>query len=69
MTMFGFSPDELMGKRFIDLIIPEDVQETIKAVRAIRAEQATDELRKPHQEERCQYSNSALVGILVQQCN
>ncbi len=41
MTMFGFSPDELMGKRFIDLIIPEDVQETIKAVRAIRAEQAT----------------------------
>lgn len=40
-TMFGFAPDELMGKRFIDLIIPEDVQETIKAVRAIRAEQAT----------------------------
>lgn len=59
MSMFGFSPDELMGKRFIDLIIPEDVQETIKAVRAIRAEQATMNF-----ENRIKRKDSSTVTVL-----
>jgi PAS domain S-box-containing protein len=38
---WGYKPDELMGRRFIELVVPEDVQQTIKAVRAIRSEKAT----------------------------
>lgn len=38
---WGFKPDELTGSRFIELVIPEDVQQTIKAVRAIRSEKTT----------------------------
>ncbi|HMO23621.1 MAG TPA: PAS domain S-box protein, partial [Candidatus Melainabacteria bacterium] len=33
-------PDELLGKRFIEVIAPQDISETIKAVRAIRAEKS-----------------------------
>jgi PAS domain S-box-containing protein len=38
---FGYKPDELMGRRFIELIVPEDVNGTIKAVRAIRSQRGT----------------------------
>jgi PAS domain S-box-containing protein len=41
MQVWGYRPDELMGRRFIELIIPEDHQETIRAVRAVRAEKGT----------------------------
>lgn len=36
-----YRPDELMGRRFIEIIVPEDIPETIKSVRAIRAEKGT----------------------------
>jgi PAS domain S-box-containing protein len=41
LSTWGFEPDELMGRRFIELVVPEDVQQTIKAVRAIRSEKTT----------------------------
>lgn len=59
LSTFGFQPDELTGKRFIDLIIPEDVQETIKAVRAIRAEHGTMNF-----ENRIRRKDGALVTVL-----
>ena len=37
---WGYSQDELLGKRFIEVIAPQDISETIKAVRAIRAEKS-----------------------------
>ncbi|MCA9802909.1 MAG: PAS domain S-box protein [Cyanobacteria bacterium HKST-UBA02] len=37
---WGYSPDEILGKRFIEVIAPQDISETIKAVRAIRAEKS-----------------------------
>ncbi len=37
---WGYTPDELLGKRFIEVIAPQDISETIKAVRAIRAEKS-----------------------------
>jgi PAS domain S-box-containing protein len=40
-TTWGYKSDELMGRRFIELVVPEDVQQTIKAVRAIRSEKTT----------------------------
>ncbi|HEY9785026.1 MAG TPA: PAS domain S-box protein, partial [Candidatus Obscuribacterales bacterium] len=59
LPTFGYAPDELMGKRFIDLIVPEDVQETIKAVRAIRAEQGTMNF-----ENRIKRKDNTLVTVL-----
>ncbi len=35
---WGYSQEELLGKRFIEVIAPQDISETIKSVRAIRAE-------------------------------
>lgn len=40
-SVWGYKPEELMGRRFIELVVPEDHQETIKAVRAVRAERGT----------------------------
>jgi len=37
-SVWGYKPEELMGRRFIELVIPEDHQETIRSVRAVRAE-------------------------------
>ena len=37
---WGYTPDELLGKRFIEVIAPQDISDTIKAVRAIRAEKS-----------------------------
>ncbi|MDR3615082.1 MAG: PAS domain S-box protein [Candidatus Obscuribacterales bacterium] len=37
-TTWGYLPDELMGRRFIELILPDDQAETIRAVRTVRAE-------------------------------
>ena len=42
-AIWGYRPDELIGKRFIELVIPEDHQETIRAVRAVRAEKGNTE--------------------------
>lgn len=33
-----YSQEELLGKRFIEIIAPQDISETIKSVRAVRAE-------------------------------
>lgn len=36
---WGYTQMEIVGKRFIELIAPQDIGETIKAVRAIRAQE------------------------------
>lgn len=41
MNTWGYQPDELIGRRLIELIIPEDHAETIKAVRSVRANMNT----------------------------
>lgn len=33
---WGYYPDELMGRRFIEVVLPEDVPDTIRAVRSVR---------------------------------
>lgn len=33
---WGYYPDELMGRRFIEVILPEDVPDTIRSVRSVR---------------------------------
>jgi PAS domain S-box-containing protein len=38
---WGYEPEELMGRRFIEIVLPADHQETIRAVRAVRAERGT----------------------------
>jgi PAS domain S-box-containing protein len=41
LTIWGYSPDELIGKRFVEMIAPDDLDSTIKAVRAVRARLTT----------------------------
>lgn len=35
---WGYTQEELLGKRFIEIIAPQDISETIKSVRSVRAE-------------------------------
>jgi len=58
-AIWGFRPDELMGRRFIELVIPEDHQETIRAVRAVRAEKGNTEF-----ENRTRRKDGTIVTIL-----
>jgi PAS domain S-box-containing protein len=56
---WGYKPEELMGRRFIELIIPEDHQETIRAVRAVRAEKGRTQF-----ENRSRRKDGSLVTVL-----
>jgi PAS domain S-box-containing protein len=56
---WGFEPEELMGRRFIELVLPADHQETIRAVRAVRAERGTMNF-----ENRTRRKDGGLVTIL-----
>lgn len=56
---WGYYPDELMGRRFIEVILPEDVPETIKSVRSVRG--ATG---KVSFENRVKKRDGALVHVL-----
>lgn len=58
-TIWGYRPDELMGRRFIELVIPEDHQETIRAVRAVRAEKGNTEF-----ENRTRRKDGSIVTVL-----
>jgi PAS domain S-box-containing protein len=58
-AIWGFAPDELMGRRFIELIAPEDVNATIKAVRAIRSQRGTMPF-----ENRTRRKDGSLVNVL-----
>ena len=56
---WGYEPEELMGRRFIELVLPADHQETIRAVRAVRAERGTMNF-----ENRTRRKDGGLVTIL-----
>jgi PAS domain S-box-containing protein len=56
---WGYYPDELMGRRFIEVIVPEDVPDTIRAVRSVRG--ATS---KVSFENRVKKRDGALVNVL-----
>jgi PAS domain S-box-containing protein len=56
---WGYYPDELMGRRFIEVILPEDVPDTIRAVRSVRG--ATS---KVNFENRVKKRDGALVNVL-----
>ncbi|HEY9679042.1 MAG TPA: PAS domain S-box protein [Drouetiella sp.] len=57
--IWQYRPDELMGRRFIELVIPEDHQETIRAVRAVRAEKGSTEF-----ENRTRRKDGSIVTVL-----
>jgi PAS domain S-box-containing protein len=56
---WGYYPDELMGRRFIEIVMPEDHQETIRAVRAVRAEKGTTSF-----ENRTRRKDGSIVTVL-----
>jgi PAS domain S-box-containing protein len=56
---WGYEPEELIGRRFIELVLPADHQETIRAVRAVRAERGTMNF-----ENRTRRKDGSLVTIL-----
>ncbi|MDQ5936056.1 MAG: domain S-box protein [Cyanobacteriota bacterium erpe_2018_sw_21hr_WHONDRS-SW48-000092_B_bin.40] len=56
---WGFYPDELMGRRFIEVIMPEDVPDTIRAVRSVRG--ATS---KVNFENRVKKRDGSMVNVL-----
>lgn len=56
---WGYYPDELMGRRFIEVILPEDVPDTIRAVRSVRG--ATS---KVNFENRVKKRDGNLVNVL-----
>jgi PAS domain S-box-containing protein len=56
---WGYQPDELTGRRFIELIAPEDVNATIKAVRSIRSQKGTMPF-----ENRTRRKDGSLVNVL-----
>ncbi|HEY9681880.1 MAG TPA: PAS domain S-box protein, partial [Oculatellaceae cyanobacterium] len=56
---WGYEPEELIGRRFIELVLPADHQETIRAVRAVRAERGTMNF-----ENRTRRKDGGLVTIL-----
>ena len=56
---WGYYPDELMGRRFIEVIVQEDVPETIRSVRSVRG--ATG---KVSFENRVKKRDNSLVHVL-----
>ncbi len=40
-STWGYHPEELIGRRFIEIVSPEDQQETLRAARAVRAAKST----------------------------
>lgn len=56
---WGYYPDELMGRRFIEVILPEDVPDTIRSVRSVRG--ATS---KVNFENRVRRRDGSLVTVL-----
>ncbi|HEY9715426.1 MAG TPA: PAS domain S-box protein, partial [Chroococcales cyanobacterium] len=58
-NIWGYRPDELMGRRFIELVVPEDHQETIRAVRAVRAEKGSNQF-----ENRTKHKNGGVITVL-----
>lgn len=57
--VWGYKPEELMGRRFIELVIPEDHQETIRSVRAVRAEKGRTQF-----ENRTRRKDGSVVTVL-----
>jgi PAS domain S-box-containing protein len=56
---WGYLPDELAGRRFIELIAPEDVNLTIKAMRAIKSQKGTMPF-----ENRTKRKDGSLINVL-----
>jgi len=56
---WGYLPDELTGRRFIELIAPEDVNLTIKAMRAIKSQKGTMPF-----ENRTKRKDGSLINVL-----
>jgi len=58
-NVWGYKPEELMGRRFIELVLPEDHQETIRSVRAVRAEKGRTQF-----ENRTRRKDGSIVTVL-----
>lgn len=58
-STFGYKEDELTGRRFIELAVPDDIESTASAMRAIRSEKTTMSF-----ENRARRKDGVVVNIL-----
>ncbi len=56
--LLGYQPEELVGQSYLGLIAPDDVAQSLEAVRRVRAGEAVTDF-----ENRCRHKNGTLVDL------